>query len=115
VEPIQNFLHPLVAELVKKAPLSAEKVECAWRLAVGAGLARVTRVAIGDTGVIDVHVDDARWRDELERSRGVIVERLRAALGNETARVMRLHGPRAARRRGAGTLHPPSPPDRPAS
>jgi len=113
VEPIQSFLHTFVAALVKPAPLSPGKVQCAWRLAVGPALARATRVAAAPGGVIDVHVDDPNWRQELERSRDLIVGRLQAALGAETARVIRLHGPRLPKRRGDGrsTSRPtPTPP-----
>jgi predicted nucleic acid-binding Zn ribbon protein len=114
VEPIQSFLHTLVAGLVKPAPHSPEKVQCAWRLAVGPALARVTRVSGGAAGVIDVQVDDPHWREELERSRDIIVKRLREALGVEAARVMRLHGPRHTKRRGtrrAPSAETPSAPD----
>jgi hypothetical protein len=113
VEPIQSFLHTFVAALVKPAPLSPEKVQCAWRLAVGPALARATRVAAAPGGVVDVHVDDPNWRAELERSRDLIVGRLRQALGAETARVIRLHGPRLAKRRAAGRSTSPSTPNAP--
>ena len=84
MEPIQNLLLPTVAALLKPVPLSDEKVQCAWRMAVGAGLAKVTQATLGTTGRLRVVLDDGRWQAELSRSRALILERLQRVLGAET-------------------------------
>jgi len=108
MESIQPLLPAVVARAVRPAPLTPEKVVFAWRLAVGAALARVTRVRLTAEHVLDVHVDDARWADELERSAGVVLARVQAVLGEEQAARLSIRKPPAKpigrRRRPTGTL-----------
>ena len=80
MEHIQHLLHPVVAGILRQAPFSEEKLVCAWHMAVGAELARVSRVQV-TAGVLKVTLDDGRWQQELERSRALILERLQAVLG----------------------------------
>ena len=87
MEHIQHLLHPVVAGILRQAPFSEEKLACAWHLAVGAELARVSRVQ-ACTGVLKVILDDGRWQQELERSRALILERLQAMLGPDVARCL---------------------------
>ena len=104
VESIQHLLHPVVARLLRQAPYCTEKLLCAWRMTVGADLARVSSVSAGQNGVLTVSVDDRRWQPELERSRAIILERLQAVLGPDVARTLRFadRGAPAALKRPAG-------------
>lgn len=90
MDPIQNLLHPAVAACLRPAPLSAAKVQCAWRVAVGASLAGVTEARLRDGGVLEVDAGDSPWRREIERSRGLILQRLHATLGPDVVRTIRV-------------------------
>ncbi|HEX2443109.1 MAG TPA: DciA family protein [Vicinamibacterales bacterium] len=67
--------------LLERQPLTPAKIAFAWHMAVGPALARQTSVR-ADGGVLRVQGRDARWSREIERSRVVIIERLRALLGD---------------------------------
>ena len=71
----------MLAEVVRKAPLCAEKVEFAWRSAVGPALDRVTKVRLDDRGVLHVSAADAHWAREVKRSSKLIKARLAGMLG----------------------------------
>jgi hypothetical protein len=74
-----------LAEILQKAPDSPEKIEFAWRTAVGTAVANVTAVELKGY-VLQVHARDAEWRREIERSAGMIRTRLNALLGEGTIR-----------------------------
>ena len=71
----------VLAEVIRKAPLCPEKVEFAWRAAVGAGVDRVTTVRLDDSGVLHVKAADAHWAREVKRSSRLILKRLEGLLG----------------------------------
>jgi len=81
MQPIQHVLPAALAEIVRRAPSSPEKIAFAWHAAVGPAIARATVIAIGDGGVLDVRVSTEAWRRELRRSAPVIVDRLEKLLG----------------------------------
>jgi predicted nucleic acid-binding Zn ribbon protein len=83
MEPLQHFVNAAIASIVRPAPLSAEKVLFAWRLAVGPALARATRVTLSDTGAVEAAVDTQHWGDELERSAPLVLERMRNLIGED--------------------------------
>ncbi|HXE79952.1 MAG TPA: DciA family protein [Vicinamibacterales bacterium] len=68
--------------LLQKAPLTPEKVQFAWRAAVGPQIARATRVELR-AGRVIVRADDSRWTDEIRRAAHLIVPKLRALLGED--------------------------------
>ena len=72
----------VLADVIRKAPLCQEKVEFAWRHAVGPALERVTAVRLDDGGVLRVTTADAHWAREVKRSSRLILTRLRALLGD---------------------------------
>jgi hypothetical protein len=74
-----------LAAVLRKAPLSDEKIAFAWRAAVGPSVDRVTRVELDGT-TLRVHARDAQWRREIEHSAGVIRARLEALLGSGIVR-----------------------------
>jgi predicted nucleic acid-binding Zn ribbon protein len=76
----------VLAEVIRKAPLCPEKVEFAWRSAVGAAVARVTRVRLDDQGVLHVMASDPQWGREVKRSSRLILTRLATLLGPQVAK-----------------------------
>lgn len=81
--PAHKVLPGVVAEIIRKAPLTAEKVDFAWRAAVGPAVARVTSVALGDGGVLTVTVSEPHWASEVARSSRLILARLETMLGRD--------------------------------
>ena len=81
-----DSLHSVVpralTELFRHGPMSQGKLEVAWRVAVGDGIARVTTVRLQADGVIDVLPADHRWTKELKRSSSMILTRLIGLLGD---------------------------------
>jgi hypothetical protein len=78
--PVQQFLPDALATLLRKAPLTPEKVAFAWRTAVGAAVDKAS-VAVLRGDVLHVHVKDASWQREMERSAALIRARLDTLLG----------------------------------
>jgi len=80
--PIQRFSGRVLAEILRRQPPSPARTAFAWQMAVGAALARVTRVTLDD-GVLTVTAADDRWRAEIDRARDVALHRLQNILGDE--------------------------------
>ena len=80
-----DSLHSVVpralTELFRQGPMSQGKLEVAWRVAVGDGIARVTKVRLQPEGVVEVTPADSRWDKELKRSSSMILTRLIGLLG----------------------------------
>jgi len=69
-----------LASVLRRAPLSPEKVAFAWRTAVGAAVDRASAVELrGATLVVGVKSDE--WRLEILRSSALIRARLDLVLG----------------------------------
>ncbi|HEX5633911.1 MAG TPA: DciA family protein [Gemmatimonadales bacterium] len=70
-----------LTSVLRRAPLTPEKVAFAWRTAVGAALDRATGVELrGATLVVAVRNDE--WRHELARSLPLIHSRVNLVLGD---------------------------------
>ena len=83
--PAQQVMPSALAVILRKAPLTPEKVAFAWRTAVGPAVDRATTVAL--TGrVLHVRATDAAWQREVERSAALIRTRLAALLGDDIVR-----------------------------
>jgi len=80
VIPVHRFMPDALAAVLRKAPLSDDKVAFAWRTAVGPSVDRVTRIELDGT-TLRVRARDAQWRREIEHSAGLIRARLEALLG----------------------------------
>ena len=80
-----DFATSVLAEMLGRQPMSAGKLEFAWRAAVGPALARAVTLAWRDGRVV-VHPSSAEWKREIERSRPMILERLRVLLGRDTVK-----------------------------
>ena len=74
-----------LAVVLRKAPLTPDKVAFAWRTAVGPAVSRVTTIELKGR-VLYVRAKDTAWRREVERSAGVIRTRLGALLGDDVVR-----------------------------
>jgi hypothetical protein len=74
-----------VAAIVRKAPLTPEKVAFAWRSVVGPALDHATSVNWSD-GVLRVKAKDVAWQREVERSAALIRSRLDHLLGERVVR-----------------------------
>jgi hypothetical protein len=85
VIPVQQVLPDALAEVLRKAPLTPEKVAFAWRVAVGAAVDRVTTIELKGR-VLHVKVKDAAWQREVERSAALIRTRMDALLGAAVVR-----------------------------
>ena len=76
----------MLVDIVRKAPLCPEKVDFAWRSAVGPALQRVTTVRLDDDGILHVTAMNAQWAREVKRSSKLILARLEPMLGAATVR-----------------------------
>jgi hypothetical protein len=74
-----------VAAIVRKAPLTPEKVAFAWRSVVGPAIDHATSVNWSD-GVLRVKTKDLAWQREVERSAALIRSRLDHLLGERVVR-----------------------------
>jgi hypothetical protein len=82
MRPLVQAVPGALAELLRDVPLSAGKVDFAWRAAVGSNIQRVTSVRL-EGRVLVVDVVDQGWASELERSSTTIVKRLKLLLGSD--------------------------------
>jgi hypothetical protein len=83
--PVGQFMPDALAEILRQAPLTPEKVAFAWRTAVGPGVERVTSVELKGH-VLHVQARDAAWQREIERSAGHIRARMARLLGGDVVR-----------------------------
>ena len=74
----------VLADVIRKAPLTDEKVTFAWRLTVGPAVAKATTVRLAPNGTLYVKTSAPAWSDAIGKSFGIIRSRLAHYLG-ETA------------------------------
>lgn len=74
-----------LAALLRRAPLTPEKIAFSWRTAVGPAVDKVTSVELHD-GILYVRARDAAWQREIERSAALIRSRLDGLLGDRIVR-----------------------------
>ena len=89
---VHSLLPAGLAEALRKAPLSDEKVALAWRIAVGPAMDQASRVMLDD-GVLRVSVSRAEWQREIRRSSPLIRSRLDAFLGDGVVRSLKVSLP----------------------
>jgi hypothetical protein len=85
VIPVNRVMPDALADVLRKAPLTPEKVAFAWRTTVGPAVDRVTSVELRGV-VLHVRARDAAWQREIEHSAGFIRVRLAALLGPDVVR-----------------------------
>lgn len=76
------MLPEALAALIRRSPLCPEKVEFAWRTAVGPTLANATQVVLQERQLV-VSARDAAWSREITRALPLIRPRLDSLLGPE--------------------------------
>ena len=96
--PVHQFLPDVLATVLRRAPLTPEKVAFAWRTAVGPAVDKATTIVLRDD-VLHVSARDRAWKREVERSAAVIGARLDALLGEGVVRRVAVTAPAAAQAR----------------
>jgi hypothetical protein len=87
VEPLGPLVDSVIPRLLAQAPMTPEKVNFAWRVAVGAAINHVTRARLaGVTLIVD---GEPQWLREVDRSQDLILRRLQRLLGAETVRFLK--------------------------
>jgi predicted nucleic acid-binding Zn ribbon protein len=76
----------VVAEVIRKAPLTDEKVSFAWRLAVGPAIDKSTTVRLAENGTLYVRAETPAWLTAVRNSTSLIHNRLRDLLGEDTVK-----------------------------
>jgi len=85
VIPVHQVMPGALAVILRKAPLTPDKIAFAWRMAVGPSVDRVTTIELKGR-VLHVRAKDAAWQREVERSAGLIRARLGVLLGDDVVR-----------------------------
>jgi hypothetical protein len=78
--PVNHIVPGVLVEILRKAPLTPEKVAFAWRTSVGPAMNKVTAVELRGR-VLHVRAKDPSWQREVERSLGIVRSRMEALLG----------------------------------
>jgi predicted nucleic acid-binding Zn ribbon protein len=78
----------VVEEVVRKAPLTPEKVAFAWRVSVGPAVGKATSVRLGENGVLYVTCDSAAWATAVKKSVPMIQKRLHGLLGADAVKAL---------------------------
>jgi hypothetical protein len=79
--PASQLVSTVIADVLRRQPLSPGKVTLAWKTAVGSSLGRVTTAELQQNGTLAVLGADERWTQEIERLRPLILPRVQALLG----------------------------------
>ena len=83
--PVQQVMPRAVEAVLRRAPLTREKVAFAWRVTVGPAIDRATTVELRD-GILHVRAKDRSWQREVKRSSALIRARLVTLLGDREVR-----------------------------
>lgn len=97
MDAVSQVLGPVVADVIRRAPLTPAKVAFAWRTVVGAAMDQACTVALEGT-LLHVHAASTAWQREIERSAGAIRQRLEPLLGSGVVKGLRVTSPEPARR-----------------
>jgi predicted nucleic acid-binding Zn ribbon protein len=81
-----KVLPTVVAEILRKAPLSPEKVTMAWRLAVGPAIAKATTVRLVSDGTLHIKAETPAWLAAVRKSTSLIHLRMGDLLGEDTVK-----------------------------
>jgi hypothetical protein len=90
VKPLTMLTDSVLPALLARAPLTPEKIDFSWRLAVGAPVHRACAIAL-TSGTLVVSVPDRAWAREIERSLDVILSRMQRMLGRDVVRRVECH------------------------
>jgi Dna[CI] antecedent DciA-like protein len=89
VIPVQQVIPGALEAVLRRTPLTREKVAFAWRVAVGPAVDRATMIDLRDN-VLYVSAKDPAWHREIERSIPLIRKRLASLLGEHAVRRIQL-------------------------
>ncbi|HEX5107811.1 MAG TPA: DciA family protein [Vicinamibacterales bacterium] len=89
MRPVSTSIPDALATILRKAPLTDEKVSFAWRTAVGPAVDKATAIELRN-GILFVRAKDEAWRREVERSAAVVRARLDSLLGKGIVRTIRV-------------------------
>ena len=89
MRPVNQSIPEALATILRRAPLTADKVAFAWRTAVGPALDKATTIELRN-GVLHVRTKDDAWRREVERSAAVVRARLDSLLGKGIVRTIQV-------------------------
>jgi hypothetical protein len=92
-----------LAQILRAAPLTPEKVAFAWRSAVGSSIEKATTIDLRD-GVLHVVARDRAWQREVERGMVTIRARLDALLGDAVVRDVSVSVPPGPRWEGGSGI-----------
>ena len=81
--PLQGCVPAVLAKLLNRQPHSSAKVLFAWRAAVGDAISAATKINLTPGGPLEVRTTSQHWRNEVQRSKRVILGRLQAMLGHQ--------------------------------
>ena len=87
--PLQGFATTVVAEVIRRQPLTPAKTAFAWSVAVGPAIARATTVELRDR-TLHVTPRDARWAKEVDRAAATILSRVQVLLGADIVTGLRV-------------------------
>lgn len=68
-------------QVLNSQPASPAKVAFAWRMTVGAALARATETTWQPDGILRIRASGEAWKREVRAVRGVLLRRLQELLG----------------------------------
>jgi hypothetical protein len=88
VIPVQQVIPGALEAVLRRMPLTRDKVAFAWRVAVGPAVDRATTIDLRDN-VLYVSAKDRAWHQEIGRSIALIQKRLTALLGEHV--VCKIH------------------------
>jgi len=87
--PVQRLMPAALREVLRRAPLTPEKLAFAWRTVVGAAVDQATSIELRDR-VLFVRAKGGPWARELERSAADVRKRLAALLGDDVVGYIRI-------------------------
>ena len=87
--PLEGFAANVVAQVIRRQPLSPAKATFAWNVAVGPAMSRASTVDLRD-GILYVTPKDARWATEIERAAATILSRVQLLLGTDAVTAVRV-------------------------
>lgn len=83
---VPDFAFTVLAEAIRRQPLTPGKVTLAWQMAAGPQLAKVAQAEIHQQGAsslsLIIRARDGRWGSEIDRLRPMLTDRLTRLLGN---------------------------------
>ncbi|MGH2904195.1 MAG: DciA family protein [Solirubrobacteraceae bacterium] len=85
--PLSTALEALTSTLAPATPLA--RVQEIWEVTAGAAIASAARPTAERGGVLTITCDAAVWAQELDLMAGDLIDKLNAALGEDTIRELR--------------------------